>query len=98
MAQIALSLAVLGAAVLFGNDVAHRLLPPALVPGLREAVAFVAAFMFAGFMSIVAFDGSRGPRWWTAPLVGSIVAALVFVPIYYPRRPISARRCLGSTT
>lgn len=83
-AQIIVTFAVLGAVTLFAGDIVHRLLPAAALPDVREAAAFVVAFVVSGFLSIVAFDGSRGPRWWTAPLVGSIIGALSFTSIFFP--------------
>lgn len=50
----------------------------------RAMLAFGAAFLFANFTAIVFFDGARGPRWWTAPLAASFVAALCFSAVYYP--------------
>ncbi|HEX4302289.1 MAG TPA: hypothetical protein VHZ78_05820 [Rhizomicrobium sp.] len=83
-AQIVLAFAALGAAIVFGGDLIRQFLPEAVMPSLRECAAFAGAFFVAGFLSIIAFDGARGPRWWTAPLIGSLVAALIFVPIFYP--------------
>jgi uncharacterized PurR-regulated membrane protein YhhQ (DUF165 family) len=83
-AQIVLAFAALGAAILFGGALIQMLLPETIIPSVREVAAFAGAFFVAGFLSIVAFDGARGPRWWTAPLIGSLVAALIFVPIFYP--------------
>ncbi|MEI9993624.1 MAG: hypothetical protein WDM91_03430 [Rhizomicrobium sp.] len=82
-AQIVLSFAALGAAILFGGKVLALLLPDAAFPSIRMVASFGGAFFVAGFLAIVAFDGARGPRWWTAPLTGSIVAALIFAPIFY---------------
>jgi uncharacterized PurR-regulated membrane protein YhhQ (DUF165 family) len=82
-AQIVLSFAAAGAAILFGRDIIELLLPAAAFPSVREVVSFGGAFFVAGFLSIIAFDGARGPRWWTAPLIGSIVASLAFAPIFY---------------
>jgi uncharacterized PurR-regulated membrane protein YhhQ (DUF165 family) len=82
-AQVVLALAALGALAAFGGDLVQRLLPPTVFPSTREVAAFAGAFLVAGFLSIVAFDGARGPRWWTAPLTGSIVAALSYAPIFY---------------
>jgi hypothetical protein len=83
-AQIVLSFAALGATILFGEQVIQQFLPEAIIPSVREVAAFGGAFFAAGFLSIIAFDGARGPRWWTAPLIGSLVASLIFVPIFYP--------------
>ena len=51
---------------------------------LRAVMSFGVAFFIANFVAIAFFDGARGPRWWTAPLVGSFAASLVFSAIYYP--------------
>ena len=32
----------------------------------------------------MAFDGARGTRWWSAPLVASLAAAFVYCGLYYP--------------
>jgi uncharacterized PurR-regulated membrane protein YhhQ (DUF165 family) len=82
-AQIVLAFAAGGAVIVFGRPVVELLLPVAVFPSVREVAAFAAAFFVAGFLGIIAFDGARGPRWWTAPLVGSVVAALVFAPLFY---------------
>ena len=82
-AQIVLAMAAIAAATLFGGNVIQMFLPETLVPSVREVLAFAGAFFVAGFVSIVAFDGARGPRWWTAPLIGSLVAASIFSPIFY---------------
>jgi uncharacterized PurR-regulated membrane protein YhhQ (DUF165 family) len=82
-AQIVMSFAVLAVATVFGGDAVRGLLPSAAAPLLREAVAFAAAFVLSGFLAIVAFDGARGPRWWTAPLMGSAVGAVSFAPLFY---------------
>lgn len=55
-------------------------------PGLswRAVLAFGTAFLLANFAAITFFDAARGPRWWTAPLCGSLAASLVFSLVYYP--------------
>ena len=80
-AQIVLSFAVCTAAGTFGADVVRQLLPEPVVPGVREVAMFIIAFVGAGFLAIVAFDGARGPRWWTAPLIGSL-AGIAFAILY----------------
>lgn len=57
-----------------------------VVPALsgRALLAFGPAFLAANFIAIVVFDGTRGPRWWTAPLAASFAASLVFCALYYP--------------
>jgi hypothetical protein len=54
------------------------------VLSLRALSAFCVAFFLANFAAIAFFDGARGPRWWTAPLMASFAASLVFSVIYYP--------------
>lgn len=46
--------------------------------------AFGAALFLAQMVSVIVFDGARGPRWWSAPLFSSLWAALVFCGIFYP--------------
>lgn len=50
----------------------------------RGILSFGGAFLVANFAGITFFDAARGPRWWTAPLAGSLAAALVFSAIFYP--------------
>jgi len=82
-AQIVLSFAALAAISMFGKEIVNLLLPEKVFPSVRLVASFSGAFLVSGFLSIVAFDGARGPRWWTAPLIGSIVAALAFTPVFY---------------
>ncbi|MEI9989760.1 MAG: hypothetical protein WDM86_06945 [Rhizomicrobium sp.] len=82
-AQVVLSFAALTAGMIFGGQVITLFLPEAVVPSMRAVAAFGGAFFIASFVGIIAFDGARGPRWWTAPLIGSVVASLVFAPIFY---------------
>ncbi len=83
-AQIVISLAVCGAMVMFGSEQLRQLLPTPVVPSLREGASFAGAFLVAGFLAIIAFDGARGPRWWIAPLLASLIGGLTFVLIFYP--------------
>lgn len=83
-AQVVITLALLTAGVMFGRNIILKFLPDAAAPSVRDVIAFGSAFFVAGFASIVVFDGSRGPRWWTAPLIGSLAAALLFTLVFYP--------------
>jgi uncharacterized PurR-regulated membrane protein YhhQ (DUF165 family) len=83
LAQVVMTLAAAGGVVLFARDVLSEFMPLDSVPPLREAVAFGGAFLAASFVSIVAFDGARGPRWWTAPLIGFLTAAVVFAAVFF---------------
>jgi uncharacterized PurR-regulated membrane protein YhhQ (DUF165 family) len=82
--QVAVSIVVIVAALAFASDSLRGLIPAHAVPTARFAMAFGGAFFVTSFVSILMFDGARGPRWWTAPLVGLISAALVFPAIFFP--------------
>lgn len=77
------SAAVVGIVILAGQDL-NAFFPLDSVPPLRESWAFGGAFFAASFVSITAFDGARGPRWWTAPLFGLLSAAIVFAAVFFP--------------
>lgn len=83
-AQIVISLALCGAVAMFSAEQLRHLLPNQIVPTLREGASFAGAFFVAGFLGIIAFDGARGPRWWIAPLLASLIAGLIFVLVFYP--------------
>jgi len=70
-------------ALLNPGDIDHWL-PDLPTLTWRAVLGFFAAFAIANFAAIVAFDAARGPRWWSAPLMASAVAALVFTGLYYP--------------
>lgn len=82
-AQVVMTLALAVGMVLFARDTLSQIVPLDTVPPVREALAFGAAFLAAGFVSIAAFDGARGPRWWTAPLFGFLSAAVVFAAVFF---------------
>ncbi|NIJ50093.1 hypothetical protein [Rhizomicrobium electricum] len=82
-AQVVTALALVTALVLFARDAIAEIVPLDSAPSLREAAAFGIAFLLASFVSIVAFDGARGPRWWTAPLIGFLAAAIVFAAVFF---------------
>ena len=83
-AQVVVSLALIVAFLLFSSRFIASVVPLDTVPTMREAVGFGAAFFLASFVSIVVFDGTRGARWWTAPLFGFVTAAGFFAWIFYP--------------
>ena len=62
----------------------RQLVPLSALPNTREVAAFALAFVGAGLLATVAFDVTRGPRWWTAPLIGSLVAAFIYTFVFYP--------------
>ncbi len=70
-----------------GLDAAQAAYPdvPAIaLPPAREAIAFAAAFFVALLVAAIVFDLTRGVRWWTAPLSGSLWAAFAFAAVFYP--------------
>lgn len=83
-AQILLALAICDVAVVLRPTELVQLLPADALPNTREVLAFIGAFMAGGYLSVVAFDAARGPRWWTAPLIASYVSSIGFVLLYYP--------------
>jgi len=83
-AQVVVALALAAAFVTFAVPQLGALIPFKVVPQMRQAYAFAGAFLGASFISIVVFDGARGPRWWIAPLLGMISAVVLFSLIFYP--------------
>ena len=81
--QVVVTLGLATALVVFAHDALDQIVPLDHAPTMREAIAFGGAFLLAGFVSTAAFDGARGPRWWTAPLVGFLAAAIVFATVYF---------------
>jgi uncharacterized PurR-regulated membrane protein YhhQ (DUF165 family) len=83
-AQVAVASALIVALVLFASGQIRQFVPQDTVPSMREAIGFGGAFFLASFVSIVVFDGTRGARWWTAPLFGFVTAGVFFAWIFYP--------------
>jgi uncharacterized PurR-regulated membrane protein YhhQ (DUF165 family) len=83
-AQVVLALAAIAGAFAFGEDSLRGLLPVHAVPTTRFVASFGIAFLLASFVSILLFDGARGSRWWTAPLLGLMASAVVFAAIFFP--------------
>ncbi len=83
MAQTVLAWALVAAAVfLDGPDLAAlagQALPPA------NAMLGFGGALFAGhLLSVVVFDRTRGPRWWTAPFQALLWGGLAFCLIAFP--------------
>lgn len=83
-AQVAIALGLAVATFLFQGDALRASLPVAEQPSPRILAAFAGAFLLASMVSILVFDGARGPRWWTAPLLSLLAAAIVFTGIFAP--------------
>ena len=50
----------------------------------REIVGFAAGLFVAHVVSIIVFDGLRGPHWWQAPLFASLIGGIVLCLIAFP--------------
>jgi hypothetical protein len=83
-AQVVIAQALATAFALFAVPKLGGLIAFKFVPDLRMAASFAGAFFLASFLSIVVFDGARGPRWWIAPLFGMASAVTLFCLIFYP--------------
>jgi uncharacterized PurR-regulated membrane protein YhhQ (DUF165 family) len=59
-----------------------RFMSPA--PDARVVAAFGAALLQAQLMGVLFFDRLRGPIWWKAPLVASLVSGLLFCVVAFP--------------
>ncbi len=83
-AQVVMALALVTAFVYFAVPQFGESTVFKFVPNLRVAGSFAGAFLLASFISIIVFDGARGPRWWSAPLLGMASAVTLFCLVYYP--------------
>jgi uncharacterized PurR-regulated membrane protein YhhQ (DUF165 family) len=54
------------------------------MPQLREIAGFGGALFVAQFIGAWTFDRVRGRRWWTAPLIASLVGGAALTFIGYP--------------
>jgi uncharacterized PurR-regulated membrane protein YhhQ (DUF165 family) len=90
-AQVAITCAVTTLVSLFAGDSLASIIQAPSAPLSRIVAAFGIAFIVANFVAILVFDGARGPRWWTAPLLSSLAAAVtysvVFTPVAYAGTP-----------
>ncbi len=84
LAQVVLALAASVAFVMIVAPDLRAYVPVRSVPDLRVAAAFGGAFLVASFVSIVVFDGARGPRWWMAPLLAMLASVVIFGLVFYP--------------
>jgi uncharacterized integral membrane protein (TIGR00697 family) len=50
---------------------------------LRVAVGSATAFLLAQLMDVAVFDRLRGGRWWTAPLVSTLVGATLDTILFF---------------
>jgi uncharacterized PurR-regulated membrane protein YhhQ (DUF165 family) len=83
-AQVTAALAIAFGVAVFAPDAFQSAISASARPTPRVVGAFGLAFFAASMMSIVVFDATRGPRWWTAPFVSAVASALVFAAIFCP--------------
>ena len=83
LAQIVLAW-LLGAAVLWSAIDDLSLLAGRPLPALNEIVGFGVALFLAHLFSVLVFDRTRGPRWWSAPFQASLWGGVVFCLIAFP--------------
>jgi hypothetical protein len=86
-AQVMVTVIAVVAVVLFAGGALAEFVRQETVPSFGEAAAFGGAFFAASFVSIVVFDGARGPMWWTAPLLGFLSAAIVYAGVFTALQP-----------
>jgi uncharacterized PurR-regulated membrane protein YhhQ (DUF165 family) len=53
-------------------------------PDTRVVAGFGTALFIAQLVSVFVFDRLRGPAWWKAPLIASLVGGLLFCLIAFP--------------
>ncbi|HTQ13922.1 MAG TPA: hypothetical protein VMH86_08595 [Rhizomicrobium sp.] len=54
------------------------------LPATREAIGFSLGLLAAQLAAVFVFDRTRGPRWWSGPLFGSLWGAAVLCFVAYP--------------
>ncbi len=83
LAQTALAWLVGGVALWFAaadlTSLAGRALPAA-----NAVVGFGAGLAVAQLFSVLVFDRTRGPRWWTAPFLSTLWSGWLFCLIAFP--------------
>ena len=75
--------------IVIGVVVAHLVDPRVEISGInditpRTGLALAAALLFSQLVAVVAFDGMRSIRWWSAPLSGFFWAGIGFAAVFYP--------------
>jgi hypothetical protein len=54
------------------------------LPDMRHVVGFGGALFLAQLISVFVFDRLRGPQWWQAPLIASLLGGVALCLIGYP--------------
>jgi len=83
LAQVVIAMGIVGSVTVANAAELSALVPQVAAISERVAIAFACAFFAANFAGIIAFDAARGPRWWSAPLIGAFLSSIVFVAVFY---------------
>jgi uncharacterized PurR-regulated membrane protein YhhQ (DUF165 family) len=69
------------------------------LPDAHTALAFGGALFLAQLFSVLVFDRTRGPRWWTAPFLstlwGGLLLCLIAFPVVYMGTAVDWFACLA---
>lgn len=74
----------LGAAALWAAQADLASLAGRALPDLHVALVFGGALFLGQVFSVLVFDRTRGPRWWTAPFFASLWGGVLFCLIAFP--------------
>jgi uncharacterized PurR-regulated membrane protein YhhQ (DUF165 family) len=83
VAQVLLTFAVVAALAYFGRDQITMALGEQHAP-LRMIAGFAGGLFVAQMVAIFLFDRLRGPRWWQAPLMASLIGGVALSLIAFP--------------
>jgi uncharacterized PurR-regulated membrane protein YhhQ (DUF165 family) len=83
VAQVLLTFVVVASLAYFGRGQITAALGEQHAP-LRMIVGFATGLFFAQMIAIFLFDRLRGPRWWQAPLMASLIGGLALSLIAFP--------------
>lgn len=83
VAQVMLTFVAVTALAYFGRDQIVTALGDQHMP-LRVIAGFAVGLFIAQMIAIFLFDRLRGPRWWQAPLMASLIGGVVLSLIAFP--------------
>jgi uncharacterized PurR-regulated membrane protein YhhQ (DUF165 family) len=83
VAQVLLTFTTVAALAYFGRDQITAALGEQRVP-LRMIGGFAAGLFVGQMIAIFLFDRLRGPRWWQAPLMASLIGGVVLSLVAFP--------------
>ncbi len=83
LAQVAITWALLGALAFWLLPSVEAVFATGPLPSTGMVISFVAALALGQLLAIAAFDATRGPQWWTAPLWSGIIGMGGFVVVFY---------------